>query len=448
LPKSIECILADIGVSLSGNTYMNLDVKSPSERIINIISAINPEIVIVNNQTVSVLEAFKIPNIEFFNIDDIDLVDNVDEKLVLKKLDNIVDTDPLCIINTSGSTGTPKGVVLNHRSYVNYTNWAISTFTFNSSLKLGVLSPSIFDHFNYEISLMMMKGVELVLLDNNMAMFPIKLLQILEEQEINYIFWVPTIMVNIANMNLLSDVKLSSLKMIWFAGEVFPTKQFNYWRSKLPNTVFVNLYGPTEATVDCTYYIVQRDLSDDEPIPIGYPCRNTDVLIIDENNQLVVGEEEGELCIRGTSLAMGYYNNPEKTAEVFVQNPLNRNYPEIVYRTGDIVSRNQYGELVFKGRKDTLVKHFGYRIELGEIEHVILNNLKMVQNVCILYNQNKKEIVMIYQNLVDLDISLIRSEISRVLPKYMIPTVFFRLENLPMNASGKIDRKELSKMYL
>ena len=103
------------------------------------------------------------------------------------------------------------------------------------------------------------------------------------------------------------------------------------------------MYGPIEITLDCTYYIVERDIPDDEPIPIGYPCWNTDILILDADDKLAKPGEMGELCVRGTSLAMGYYNNPEKTAAAFVQNPLNKSYPELIYRTGDIVFEKDRG---------------------------------------------------------------------------------------------------------
>ncbi len=438
LPKSIDLIIADIGVTYSCNIYMNVDVTSPQERVKNILSQINPEVVITNSFLKPQL--FDLVKNEFvICIDQIELSVQSGSLHVLKNEEQI-DTDPLCIINTSGSTGTPKGVVLNHRSYINYTNWASSTFNINSDFRLGVLSPPFFDHFNYEITLMMMQGVELVLLDNKMASFPIKLLEVIEKEKINYIFWVPAIMVNIANMELLNKVNLSSLKMVWFAGEVFPTKQFNVWRKNLPNVTFVNLYGPTECTVDCTYYVVDRELSDEEPIPIGFPCKNTDVLILNDKDELAKSDEEGELCVRGTSLAMGYYNNPEKTASAFVQNPLNTWYPEIIYRTGDVVAKNAFGEIIFKGRKDSLVKHLGYRIELGEIEHVIVNTLKMAKNGCVVYQAQRKEITLFYESLTEISPAEFRKKIATILPKYMIPTVYIRLDEMPRNTNGKIDR--------
>jgi acyl-coenzyme A synthetase/AMP-(fatty) acid ligase len=203
------------------------------------------------------------------------------------------------------------------------------------------------------------------------------------------------------------------------------------------------LYGPIEITLDCTYFIVNREIADNEPIPIGIPYKNTDILILNENNQLIKNGEEGELCIRGTSLAMGYYNNPEKTAAVFVQNPLNQAYPEIIYRTGDVVCFNERGELIFKGRKDTLIKHFGYRIELGEIEHVIVNILQIVKNCCIIYQIEKKEITAIYESFDIISDVEFRKKLLLHFPKYMIPTKYIRMDELPRNTNGKIDRLTL-----
>ncbi len=211
----------------------------------------------------------------------------------------------------------------------------------------------------------------------------------------------------------------------------------------MPDTTFVNLYGPIEITLDCTYFVVDREISDDEPIPIGYPCRNTDVLILNEEGRQASENEVGELCVRGSSLALGYYNNPEKTEKAFVQNPLNTAYPERIYRTGDMVCRNERGEIIFKGRRDSLIKHSGYRIELGEIEHVVVNTLQLVKNGCAVYNDNKKEIVFFYEAPAALEPAALRREIGKQLPRYMIPGRFVHMEQLPRNTNGKIDRLRL-----
>ena len=133
----------------------------------------------------------------------------------------------------------------------------------------------------------------------------------------------------------------------------------------------MNLYGPIEITVDCTYFVVDREFDEDQSLPIGFPCRNTSILILNENNEPCVAGERGELCVRGSSLAFGYWNDPAKTAKAFVQNPLNNRYPELIYRTGDLVYRNERGEIMFVGRTDYQIKHLGYRIELPEIEHQV-----------------------------------------------------------------------------
>lgn len=206
----------------------------------------------------------------------------------------------------------------------------------------------------------------------------------------------------------------------------------------------MNLYGPIEITVDCTYFVVDREMRDDEPLPIGFPCRNTDVLVLNEENQPCAVNEPGELCIRGTSLALGYWNNPEQTTRAFVQNPLNPHYPELIYRTGDIVLRNETGELMFRGRRDFQIKHLGYRIELAEIE-LACSSIESIRNVCVLYNTDRKEITLFYEAPPEVTPAAIRGKLAVILPKYMIPTTFHRLDEMPRNPNGKIDRLALGQ---
>lgn len=443
LPKSADNIVCDLGIVFSGNAYMNLDIKSPIERIRNIIELVRPFIIITNTKNTKILSDFASIS-KVINLDNLNLSEPFDDKLIQERLSQIIDTDPLCIINTSGSTGTPKGVVLNHRSFIDFTDWALDTFNFSSNEIIGSLSPVVFDIYSFELCLMMAKGSTMTLIPDVLAAFPVKILELLQKCRVSFIFWVPTIMVNIANLDLLRTNYLRDLKLIWFAGEVFPTKQFNYWRKSVENAKFVNMYGPIEITLDCTFYIVEREIKDNEPIPIGNACKNTDILILNSDDKLVNEGEEGELCVRGSSLAMGYYNNPEKTALAFTQNPLNKSYPEMIYRTGDIVNTNSYGEIVFKGRKDSLIKHLGYRIELGEIEHVVVNTLKMIENGCVIYNSAKKQIVLFYEAKQEITAVDFRNKFSKLLPKYMIPTMYIQKNTLPRNSSGKIDRLALS----
>ena len=447
LPKSFGVCIGDIGATYSCNFFTNLDVKTPADRIRSILQVLKPVAVITDSKYAKVIEGIEGIDVTVINLET-EPWENCTENdsLLAERLELQVDADPYCIINTSGSTGTPKGVLLTHRGFINYVNWAVDTFHFDGSEIMGVMSAIAFDHYAYETSLMMMRGVTLVLLDASLAMFPVRLMEEVQAKKVNYVFWVPTIMVNVANRGLLEKFPLPELKMIWFAGEVFPTRQFNQWRRQYPNATFVNLYGPCEITVDCTYYVVDRDFLDDEPIPIGIPCRNTDVMILNENNQLCTENEVGEICVRSSYIAMGYYNNPQKTAEAFVQNPLNTSYPEIIYRTGDLGYTADDGNIIFRGRSDSLIKHMGNRVELSEIEHIAVNILKIVPNCCVVYNKATQAITMIYEKSASATTAEIKKALAAQMPHYMMPTDFIQMDTLPRNTNGKIDRATLNDM--
>ena len=438
LPKEIHTVVADLGIMYSSNPFMNLDVKTPKERIMNIFDLVKPAAVITSKKFAKVLTDVSVPVIMIDELDWDEL--NEDEALLRSRRAQLIDTDPFCLINTSGSTGTPKGVVLNHRSFFDFMTVSNDRFGFDGSEILGSLSPVVFDIYDFELCMLMVNGAQLVLLDAMLAAFPARLLEKLRDFRVNFIFWVPSIMVNIANMGLLDKIALPDLKLVWFAGEVFPTKQFLVWYDKLPHTTFANLYGPIEITLDCTYYVIQDRPVASEPLPIGIPYRNTDILLLNDRDERCAVNEEGELCVRGTSLAMGYYNNPEKTAAAFTQNPLNHSYPELIYRTGDMAYMREDGNIMFKGRKDSLIKHMGYRIELGEIEHVIESHLKLVKYCCAVYQYAKKEIVLYYESENEMTDKDFRTAISKVFPAYMIPSRFIKMDELPRNTNGKIDR--------
>ena len=254
--------------------------------------------------------------------------------------------DILYVLFTSGSTGIPKGVIISHRSVIDYTEWAAETFHFDSHTIFGNQAPFYFDNSVLDIYSTIRNGAALYIIPQMLFSFPIRLLEYIRDHNINTIFWVPTVLSRVADIGVLEHCEIGCLENILFAGEVMPAKQLNIWMRRLPDALYANLYGPTEITVDCTYFIVNRKIEDNEPVPIGYPCRNSDILVLNKENQLVKGEEKGELCVRGTSLSLGYYNNPEKTKRVFVQNPLHHLYEDRIYRTGDIVHYNERGEVV------------------------------------------------------------------------------------------------------
>jgi len=444
LPKSNDSIVSFIATLYSGNCYAPLDTKNPIDRIKSILNVLKPLCILTNSEYE---EKLKQCNLEF-DIINIDTIESKDIKIDDLNYKNCIDTDPAYIIHTSGSTGIPKGVVISHRSIFDYIHWAIETFNITEKEVIGNQAPFIFDNSTLDIYLMIFTGATLNLIPEQLYMFPAKLLEYINTNQINFIFWVPSVLITVANLNLLNTLKIPSLKKVLFAGEVMSAKYLNYWISNLDNSVlFANLYGPTEITVDCTYYIVERDFKDDEVLPVGKPCRNTDILILNEENNLCKKGEHGELCVRGSSLALGYWNNFEKTNSVFTQNPLNNSFPEKIYRTGDIVFLNDQTEIIFVGRRDFQIKHLGYRIELGEIEHAILIVFNSIIP-CVLYDSNKKKIVLIYESETEISVSEFRLKLSTNLSKYMMPTEYIRTDKLPKSISGKIDRNGLKELFL
>ena len=444
LPKNAEAIIADLGILYSGNCYANLDIKSPPERLKAILNNLEAVLIITIAKHAILLREIGVKDEQLLMIDTAITSESIDHHATLQdRLNSIIDTDPVYIMYTSGSTGVPKGVVIPHRGIIDYIDWAKNCYAISASDTIGSQAPFFFDNSTLDLYLCFSCGATLDLIPEELFAFPVKLINYLKEAGVTLIFWVPSIMANIATMRIFEKVDLPPLSKILFAGEVMLTRTLNYWRRYFPKALFSNLYGPTEITVDCTYFIVDRELADDEKLPIGIPCRNSDILILNESNQPAQGEEPGELCVRGSSLAMGYWNNPERTAQAFVQNPLNPHYPERIYRTGDLVNRNARGEILYIGRKDFQIKHLGYRIELGEVEHAVLQ-LKGIKNACVLYQPERKEITLFFESDQDWSSANLREQLGVFLPKYMLPTVLHRLDELPKNPSGKIDRKTLS----
>ena len=449
LPKSVNTIVANLGIAYSGGVYTNLDTQSPPQRIQNILAHLKIEHIYTSKNLAAKLEGCGVSTSQMVFVEDAlerELTED-DDDIISQCQERLIDADPFCIINTSGSTGTPKGVAISHRGVIDFMEWVTETLQLDGSEIIGSLSPFHFDIYMMELQLCLYKGATMVIIQEKLSMFPAKILELMIDHSVNFIFWVPTIMVNIANLDLLSKFDLGGLKRVFFAGEVFPMKQLNLWRRQLPGCQFVNLYGPIEITVDCTYYVLDREFSDDESLPIGYPCRNSDVLILSDSNRPTEANEQGELCVRGSSLALGYWNDEERTAEAFVQNPLNTRYPELIYRTGDLVYRNQEGLVFFVGRKDFQIKHLGHRIDLGEIENVSIS-LSGVDNACALYDAGKKRMTLVYESADKLSAENLQKLLLSILPRYMVPKDFQWLDAIPRNPNGKVDRQKLKEIYI
>ncbi len=438
MDKCVECINAFLGVAYSGNFYTVIDIHMPAARIEKILETLQPEAIITDDSHYS--EAAKIAgSIQILTYGQM-MSHPVDGELLKKASDRMVQTDILYVLFTSGSTGTPKGVIISHEAVIAYLEWGAGTFPLDENTVFANQTPFYFVMSGFDIYQTIRNGSTMHIIPKRFFMFPLKLLEFLRDRKVNTLYWVPSVLCFIANFGALPKIHLDDLHTIMFSGEVMPSKHLNMWRNEYPDALFVNHYGPTEMTDICTYYTVDREIADNESLPIGIPCSHMDILLLDENDRPVKPGETGELCGRGPSLAYGYYNDPEKTAAAFVQNPLNTSYPEKIYRTGDLVRLNDRGELVYVSRKDFQIKHMGHRIELGEIETAV-SALEGVEMNCCLYAGEESGIVLFYTGSMDGTEMLRQLKLS--LPNYMLPNRRIRLEQMPLNLNGKIDRARL-----
>lgn len=441
LEKGVDVLVSFMGAAYSCNFYSPIDIDMPVSRVNKILEVLQPSLVVTS---AALQDAFKSYNYEgdYLIFEEASALP-ADKQAIDATRGRGIDTDLLYVLFTSGSTGVPKGVTINHRSVIDYIDWVTETFEITQQDSFGNQAPFYFDNSILDIYSTIKTGATTYIIPKNLFAQPVPLLEYLKEKKINTIFWVPSALIVVAKLKAFRNVDLSdTLQRVLFCGEVMPNKQLNIWRKFLPDVLYANLYGPTEITDACTYYIVEREFADDEPLPIGIPMANTDILILNDKDEPVSGDEVGELCVRGTSLSMGYYNNPEKTREAFVQNPLNPCVPETIYRTGDLVKYNDYGEIVYLSRKDFQIKHMGHRIELGEIETAV-SSLPEIALCCCLYDEKRQKIVLFIEE--ELDKAYINGQISRLVPEYMLPNKVVTLQKMPINANGKIDRVKLKE---
>lgn len=442
MEKSPSAIQAFYGAIYAGCYYVPLDEEMPARRIELIIENTGARALICSEAMRERVERLAFDGEVLLAAD---LAREAEDEKALEAIrSRAVDTDPMYVLFTSGSTGIPKGVVGHHRGVIDYVDQLSDALGFDENSVFGNQAPLYFDACLKDVCSTMKHGATTWLIPRQLFMFPIKLVEFLNGHKVNTACWAASAFTMISAFGTFDEVKPRYLRTVAFGSEVFPIRQFNIWKEALPEAVFANMYGPTEATGMSCYYRAERTFEAGEVIPMGKPFPNTEVLLIKEDGSPAADGEEGEICIRGTCLTHGYYNNPEKTAEVFVQNPLNPNYPERIYRTGDIGKRNSDGDLVFISRRDYQIKHMGHRIELGEIDA----NVAMVDAVrtcCTIYIKGEEKIVLFYVG--DIDKRSLTKELKEKLPRYMLPNAMVALDRLPLTANGKMDRLAMEQLY-
>lgn len=443
LEKSSACLAAMMGVVYAGCFYSVLDVRQPAERLSAIMDTLRPGVVLTDEVNCArAQELLGDCGLEIVCIEGISCRADNDGLSALR--DQALDIDPLYVNFTSGSTGVPKGVAVAHRSVIDFIGHFTSLFGIAETDELGNQAPFDFDVSVKDIYSCLSTGATMHLIPREYFSEPVKLMDYLADRCITTCIWAVSAMCFVSIMGGFDYRVPETINKVIFSGEVMPPKQLAKWRRALPDAMYVNVYGPTEITCNCTYHVVDREYAKDEVIPAGRAFPNERVFLLDEENREVLKPgRQGEVCVAGTCLALGYYNAPERTAEVFVANPSRTAVPETMYRTGDLGMWNENGDLVYVGRKDHQIKHLGQRIELGEIESSA-QGADGVEQACCIYNAKKKRIIMFYTGNMQEDSLL--TDLSAKLPHYMVPSKIILLKSMPLTKNGKIDRTALAQM--
>lgn len=439
MKKSCKTLILIWGIIKAGGCYVMVDPALPQDRILNILKVLDAHVAIVEDDKFE--GAFsEVKKLKYSNV----YREDYNAKEIKERINKICDIDPLYIMFTSGSTGIPKGVAVSHKSVLDFIDCFVDMFHITSKDILGNQAPWDFDVSVKDIYSAIKTGAKIQIISKKYFSFPTQLVDLLEEKKVTTLIWAVSALCIISSKDVFQYKSPSAINKVIFSGEVMPVKQYNIWKKNYPNALFVNVYGPTEITCNCTYAVLNREYEENEVLPIGKEFPNERVFLLSEEDELISKDsmnEIGEICVSGTAVALGYYNNSEATKSAFVQNPLHANYKEKIYRTGDLGYYGADGNLFFASRKDFQIKHLGHRIELSEIERVI-NLVEEVKLNCCIYYENR--ICAFIEG--SADTKEIQRKLREKLPAYMFPQKYFIMEKLPLNAHGKIDRKELLTM--
>ena len=434
--KSVRTLEYFFAALYAGCFYSYIEPTFPDSRIESMLKTLNANCIIADAKFEKKLAAQKIEPIFIQNINN----QNSSYDDTIRR--NLIDTDLVYANFTSGSTGTPKAVGVSHRCVIDFISCFVETFNITSDENLANQAPFDFDVSIKDIFSGVFTGAAVHLIPKMFFSFPTKLLDYLEERQITTLIWAVSALCIISTLDGFSYKVPSKLKKIMFSGEVMPIKHLHIWQKFVPDAQYINLYGPTEITCNCTYHIINKKIEENDVIPIGIPFKNERVFLLNENNQLITEPEvEGEICVSGTCVVPGYYNNWAKTNEVFVQNPIQNLHYERIYRTGDLGKLGQNGLFYYCGRKDFQIKLNGHRIELPEVEGAIME-IPDITRCCCVFEADK---VTAFYTGAELDKKDIVKALREKLPVFMIPADIVHLNEFVLNKNGKIDRNVLKE---
>lgn len=363
-----------------------------------------------------------------------------------------METDLAYLLYTSGSTGKPKGVMISHRAALTFVHWAMDYFRLTGQDRLASPAPLHSDLSVFDIFGAIGAGATVHLVPEKAAVFPYGLAAWIAAQRITVWYSVPSVLIGLLLHGELATHDLGALRAVLFAGEVFPIQHLRQLRQRVPGPAFHNLYGPTETNVCTAFDVPAIPAEQTTACPIGRACANTRTFVLDADGRPVTEPNvAGELWVGGPSLMRGYWGRPDETDAVLVPDPRDPINGDRVYRTGDLVFRDDAGELVFVGRRDGMVKVRGFRVELGEIESVVHRHPDVVEAAATSLSDghigHRLALAVTLRGESDVGTAELHALCREHLPGYMLPHVIERVPDLPRTSTGKIDRVGLAARF-
>jgi amino acid adenylation domain-containing protein len=466
--KSFASVISVFGIMKAGAAYVPLDPNAPAKRLSYITRDCNVQVLLTVSNKVASLEGFlaegsplkhvvlldapeDAPAPVVAGLTNVPLSDVLSQDKAPPLTDEMVDADLAYILYTSGSTGVPKGVMIAHRTILTFVRWCTHEFQMTENDRVTSHAPLHFDLSTFDLYATVRAGATIILVAETLSALPVKLADLLQNERVTITYMVPSILSLMASYGKLDGHDLTSLRFILFAGEVFPVKYLRKLVAGVPHVGYYNLYGPTETNV-CTYYkVVPADVAPERTtaVPIGRACANMEVFAVDDQGQLITEPgKEGELYARGSCVAQGYWGDKTKTEKSFVQNPFNSLYPDMIYKTGDVVTlAEDRVNWLYVGRRDHMIKSRGYRVELGEIENVLYRHEQVKEAAAVaipdeLLGSRIRCYVAIAEGATVTGKEL-EAFCVKFLPKYMVPERIEVRDVLPKTSSGKVDRTAL-----
>jgi len=464
LPKCFEILIGMFGALKADCIYVPLDTSSPAARLARILEAADCRCVLALHSAAPLLADLLRGSTKVGWMDHgAELPEGVRVAFNWPAVQShspetapssSTGQDVAHLLFTSGTTGAPKGVMITHSNVLHFLDWAVPYFGIESADRISAHPPFHFDLSTFDIHGTVRAGAELHLVPPELNLLPGRLADFIRDSNLTQWFSVPSILTHVAKSDAVRQNDFPSLKRLLWCGEKFPTPSLIYWMKRLPDVEFFNLYGPTEATIASSFYKVPACPSDETAeTPIGEPCAGESLLVLDEKLHPVAPEEPGDLYIGGVGLSPGYWRDPARTAEVFVQDPATPGAEGRIYRTGDLARWTKNGDLCLLGRSDSQIKSRGYRIELGEIE-AALHSLPAIQTAAVVAIESSAfegtTICCAWVPAPGREDSpaALRRSLSKLVPSYMIPAQWMPLERMPLNGNGKTDRRCLKEKFL